>query len=35
MRAILSNPANGTTVQGAIGPLPDGAKIINNEYVAP
>ena len=35
MRAIVSNVANGTAVQGLIGPMPDGAKIIVNEYVGP
>lgn len=35
MRAILANPANGTAVQSSFGPMPDGAKIIANEYVGP
>jgi hypothetical protein len=33
MRAILSAPANGTAVQGSIGPMPDAAKILAHEYV--
>jgi subtilase family protein/LGFP repeat-containing protein len=35
IRAILANPANGTPTQGTVGSMPDGAKIIANEYVAP
>jgi hypothetical protein len=35
MRAIMRSAANGTTVQGGIGPMPDGAAILRNEYVQP
>jgi hypothetical protein len=35
MRFVLANAANGTPVSGSIGSMPDAAKIIANEYVAP
>lgn len=34
MRRMLSNPLNGTTVAGIVGPMPDFKKILANEYAA-